>query len=318
MSHRRRRLDRRILSKPPGRAYVPALALTALGGAAALSHELIWTRRLTDLLGTSVEASARVFGCFFLGLALGSAWASLRVAGTRHPWRATAAIEAAVALLSLPILGLPEWTGWMWPAIGPEALIGPLGWTLKWLVSVLVILPPAVAMGAVLPFLAAATLGGERSFQRAGVWLYAANTLGGVVGLVATTLVALPTLGAPGSLLVAMGVNLALAAFLLWVDFRQAGLTLPPPRAQESVRPVGLSPGPAFLAFFSGAGVLAAEIMALELVMLVAPISLYGQAAVLTAVILDRTAALIAPFLRMRATHLGSRLPGLLSAGGQC
>ena len=317
MSRRKGRNNREVPSAGSGRAFVLASALTALSGAAGLSHELLWTRRLTDLLGTSVEASARVFGCFFLGLALGSGWASTRTARMVHPWRATAVAEVALVLLSLPILLLPEWTGWIWPALGPEGLTGMAGWVVKWLVSLAVILPPATAMGAILPLLSAATLDGRRRLDRHGVWLYAADTLGGVAGLVATVLVALPALGATGSMLLAMGVNLGIAGALVRLD-----------RGRPDVPPAGPSkPGPegratqrrlaAALAFSSGAGVLAVEVIGLELVMLAAPLSFYAPAAVLTAVILALgLAALVVPALRARLAPEVSRLPSLLSAGG--
>ena len=55
-------------------------------GAAALGHELLWTRRMMDLLGASAESSARVFECFFLGLCLGAAVVSSRVSKLLRPW----------------------------------------------------------------------------------------------------------------------------------------------------------------------------------------------------------------------------------------
>ena len=51
--------------------YRLALILLTFSGAAALGHQLLWTRRLTDLLGASAESSVRVFSCFFFGLGLG-------------------------------------------------------------------------------------------------------------------------------------------------------------------------------------------------------------------------------------------------------
>lgn len=46
-------------------AFRFALGVTFLSGLAAMSHQLLWTRRLIDLLGAGHEASARVFGVFF-------------------------------------------------------------------------------------------------------------------------------------------------------------------------------------------------------------------------------------------------------------
>ncbi len=50
------------------------------------AHELLWTRRLIDLLGASAASSTRVFSCFFLGLALGAAVTPLLLRRVRRPW----------------------------------------------------------------------------------------------------------------------------------------------------------------------------------------------------------------------------------------
>lgn len=77
-------------------------------GMAALGHEILWTRRLADLLGASTEASARVFECFFLGLCLGAAVVSRVLPRIRHRWYFLASVELGVAILSLPALFLPQ------------------------------------------------------------------------------------------------------------------------------------------------------------------------------------------------------------------
>jgi len=45
-----------------------ALVCIACSGGTGLIHQLMWTRRMVDLLGVSGEPTARVFGCFFLAL----------------------------------------------------------------------------------------------------------------------------------------------------------------------------------------------------------------------------------------------------------
>lgn len=64
---------------------VVALAIATLSGAAGVMHELLWTRRLVDLLGASAESTSRVLGSFMLGLALGAAYAARFVARCRRP-----------------------------------------------------------------------------------------------------------------------------------------------------------------------------------------------------------------------------------------
>ena len=53
------------------------VALAFLSGSVALSHELLWTRRLLDLLVATESVTGRVLGLFFLGLSLGG-WLATR------------------------------------------------------------------------------------------------------------------------------------------------------------------------------------------------------------------------------------------------
>src|SRR5437588_2044171 len=117
---------------------------------AALGHELLWTRRMIDLLGASAESSARVFECFFLGLCLGAAAISTRVSRLRRPWYFLGIIETGVAVLCLPALLLPQWSGWIWPSLGAEKLLGWQGACLKAFLSVVIVLLPAFLMGMTL------------------------------------------------------------------------------------------------------------------------------------------------------------------------
>ena len=113
------------------------LVVLTLSGAASLGHQLLWTRRMADLIGATGESNARVFGCFFLGVALGAAAASRFIPRLRRPWRTAAAIELGIGLLSLPALLVNSWSASLWPALGPERLIGWPGAVLKLLLSVL-------------------------------------------------------------------------------------------------------------------------------------------------------------------------------------
>ena len=311
-----------------GWAFAPALGLLFAGGACALAHELLWTRRMIDLLGASGGSAARVFGCFFLGLAIGSAWASRQSSRIARPWLAAAGAETLVALLSLPALLLPTWTGWIWPALGPDRLVGPVGGWVKLILSGVVIVPPACAMGAVLPLVLPALLVGPARLGRQGIWLYAANTLGGVVGVVLTALVTLPAWGASGAMLAAMGGNLLVAGGFGWLGSRIARVD---PASASAPARLDLTPvaepdfpqspiarfWPEAVAFFSGFGVLAAEVVALELVLLVVPLSYQAPAAILATVIaLLGIAALVEPHSRGRARDARAALSTTLAWTG--
>ena len=122
----------------------------------ALAHELLWTRRLIDLLGASTASSTRVFSCFFFGLAVGAAVTPRLIRRLQRPWRAAGLAEAGVALMALPALYLPDWSGWLWPTLGTDRLLGWQGAAVKLGLSLIVVFPPAFCMGMVLPLTACA------------------------------------------------------------------------------------------------------------------------------------------------------------------
>lgn len=295
--------------------------MAALSGAAALIHQLLWTRRLIDLLGAGHESSARVFGCFFLGLALGAAlmaWLRPRV---KRPWRWFASAEAMIGLLSMPAILLPYWTAWMWPALGMDALQDARGAWVKLWVSIVVVVPPALAMGTTLPILGFAVLRDRAHLQRQGIWLYAVNTFGGVLGLALAVLFLLHWLGAAGTMWAAVALNGLAMLLALFADRHDAATLQSVPtthadeRDNDAVRSVRR--WACGLAFLSGFCILSFEVIALQILMLIAPLSFYAPAALLMGVILLLAfAAALTPLLT-RGPRAPERLIGwaLMGAG---
>jgi spermidine synthase len=292
-----------------------AFMLAFASGFAALTHELLWTRRLIDLLGASAESTSRVFGFFFLGLAFGSALAARWLNRLQRPWRAVALAESGVALFALPMLFLPRWSDWIWPALGMEQLVHWPGMVVKTIVSALAILPPAVCMGLVLPFLSHALLRWTHRLETDGVRLYAINTLGGALGLLVAVVCFLPLFGAVISMVCAMILNFAVAAGAFVLD-RQLSVSLPledQPRRDGSQNEKPFPRVLLLVAFFSATGILAAEVVANQMFMLVATISFYAPAVILFAVITSLAAgAFLAPQLRRCAIGVP---PATLIAG---
>lgn len=208
-----------------------SLALAFTSGACGLAHQVLWTRRLVDLVGASPQTFSKVVGAFFIGLAAGSALAILKSRPVAHPWRRLAVAEAAVGILSTPAMLAPWLPGL--PAL-----------------PFLLVVPPAAAMGLVLPWLIRA-LG--TSAQNSS--LYAANTVGGVAGILLVLLIALPALGLTNAALLICGANAALALCALQMDrITQPVQPLESTQAESSIRPSGL-----VTAFVSGFLVLGLE-----------------------------------------------------------
>ena len=177
-----------------------ACVLAAFSGMAALAHQMIWTRRLVDLMGASSLTFSKVIGAFFLGLAIGAALAAIRSGPVRHPWRWVAAVEVSIALLALPVLLTPHVADLLYQS--PQ-----LGAWLKFFIPFLFVTPPAVAMGFVTPWMLRALSTNLPVMKEASVWVYAANTFGGVAGIVIVLLLALPAWGLTGAGLAVCGVK---------------------------------------------------------------------------------------------------------------
>ncbi len=289
---------------PAHRQLLPALLLTFLSGAAALAHETIWTRRLVDLLGASADTFSKVIGAFFLGLAAGAWLASRQTRPSRHPWRGVAWAEISVALLAVPVL--------LAPVIGDMLFRStPLTSLLKLLLPLALVVPSAMAMGFVLPWMLRALPQTADSTGQEIVWLYAVNTLGGICGIAVVLLAPIPSLGLTRTGLLACAVNLFVGLLALMLDLSQRhepGAELEPGRVE--VRPPAV-----WLAAASGFLVLSLEVLLQHQLAQVTINSLFSGGMVLALVLVSLaiSAALVPPLLKhfgftgtLRAAWLGS------------
>ena len=276
------------------------LALAFISGSVALSHELLWTRRLIDLLGATEAVTGRVLGLFFLGLSLGG-WLATRWSRAEGNSAVRLGIaEFSIAILSLPAAFLPAWADGLVSAIGTELLISWHGELIKALIAAAVVLPPAIAMGTTMPmFIRVITdLGG--TLRHGGIWVYSVNMLGGVFGLWLVSTFLLERVGVQGAMFCAIAGNVVIGL----VSFACAGQV----RAAKLVKAIGRKKNDdqetaigvsdeapdstvsfryvLALAFTSGLVVLASEVLILRLLALIAPSSIQTTSALLANVIL--------------------------------
>jgi spermidine synthase len=194
-----------ILARGPRAVFA---ALFALSGFTALLLQLAWVRLFALVLGSSVYSFSAVLGIYLLGLGLGSA-AIGPLFGRRvvAPWwfaliqlgialSAAAGIHAYAglprAMLELGERAGPSWGGLL---VGELALVAPI------------LLVPCLLLGAAFP-LATRLLQHGAAGPTTGA-AYAVNTLGTIIGSLATGFLLLPALGVQGVVLLAA----ALSAF---------------------------------------------------------------------------------------------------------
>ena len=136
-------------------------------GAAGLLYEIVWSKELAYLLGSSLHAVAAVVASFLLGLALGARLLGVPLARRGGRARTYAALELGVGLLGLVILpalrASDPLVSQLYRSLGGEGVAFA---SARLVLVMLALLPPAALMGATLPVLVAHV---ERDLVGAGL-----------------------------------------------------------------------------------------------------------------------------------------------------
>ena len=203
----------------PGNAAVAAvLASFAASGFIALSYEVIWSRVLALIIGSSVYAFSTMLTTFLIGLALGASVASRFVDRIRRAVLVFALIEIGIGLVSLAgaymFTDLPYVFVQVYRWLEGSAL-GILLFS-RFLITSLVMIVPTLLLGALFPLVVRITTRSEheRSTGQTVGNAYAANTLGAIAGSFASGFVLVPWLGLLGSLKLCSALNFVVAAAL--------------------------------------------------------------------------------------------------------
>lgn len=246
--------DDRVEAASQRSKLVWTLGLFFFSGATSLVYEVLWTRRLSLTFGHTVFAVSTVLTVFMSGLALGSflagRWSDkerVRLAEDSHasgPARFLALygkLEIGIgiwAVLTLLLLNLVE-SVYLWAARGGAT--GAALYSVVFLGSFLVLLPPTTAMGATLPVFTQLLVATR---QDVGAWLsriYGWNTLGACFGAGLGGFVLLPTLGLNLSVCAAALGNLAIGVAALKHSRKLASLPGEVESPEEEEGPEGES-----------------------------------------------------------------------------
>jgi len=203
----------------------PLAAVSAcflLSGFAALLYQTVWLRQFSILFGTAELAVATVLAAYMAGLG-GGAWIAGRLAHrVRRPVLAYGLLEGGIALtaLAVPLLmagagALHEW------ALGGQAAppdSGGLAQPIYYLLVALVVLAlPTGCMGATLPLLSRYAVRENAQVGPRTAWLYGINTVGAVLGALATAFALMPQLGLTATVWVGVAVNGLVFALAAWL-----------------------------------------------------------------------------------------------------
>ena len=194
----------------------PVYVTTALSGATALAAEAVWTRLLSLLLGATTYTFSLILAAFLLGLGIGSSVGSAISRNLKDP-------RVALGICQLLLTASIAWAAYSmtrqlpyWP-VSPGLAISPTYTFQIDLVRCLwAVLPAACLWGASFPLALAAVGRGADDPARLVGTVYAANTVGGIVGALLGSLLIIAWLGTQTSQRILIAVA-ALSAIVVLV-----------------------------------------------------------------------------------------------------
>ncbi len=156
----------------------------ALSGMTALAAEVIWTRTLSLLFGGSTYTFSLILATFLVGLGIGSSVGAALSRGTVSP-------RTLLAWCQALLVGAIAWTAFLlteslpyWP-IDPSLSMDPwFNFQLDFARCLWTVLPGAILWGASFPLALSSVVTTDKDPARLVGGLFAANTLGAIVGAI--------------------------------------------------------------------------------------------------------------------------------------
>ncbi len=198
-----------------GGFYLTAVLFLA-SGLSSLIYQVVWTRMLVLVFGSTTFATSTVLAIFMGGLALGSYVAGRLADKVKRPFLCYGILEGAIGLWALlvPLLfpAASPLFQIIWREFHPNLLVFSL---LRALMVLVILILPTACMGATLPVISKfVTSSLEIVGRRVGL-LYSLNTLGAVVGAAAAGFWLIPTFGLSMATLIAASINVVLCLTVL-------------------------------------------------------------------------------------------------------
>jgi spermidine synthase len=199
---------------PPG--TWPIYVTIGLSGATALAAEAVWTRLLSLLLGATTYTFSLILAAFLTGLGIGSSAGAMIARQSKNPRTALGVCQllltAAIAWAAYTMTRqLPYWP--ITPGLTPDP-------SSQFQIDVVrclwAVLPAACLWGASFPLALAAVGQDEEDPGRLVGTVYAANTVGGIIGALFGSLLVIAWLGTQWAqrILIAAAAISAVVAFL--------------------------------------------------------------------------------------------------------
>lgn len=187
----------------------------ALSGLSALGAEVMWTRLLSVLFGTTVYTFSIILATFLFGIGIGSGIGSILTRWTQRP-------QLMFGICQLAVAASIAWTSWTiakslpyWPV---DTSLSPSPWfnfQLDVLRALWAMLSATLLWGASFPLALASLAARAQDPGRLAAKIYGANTFGAIVGALTFSFLAIPRMGTMRSQQILIGIACTAALVLL-------------------------------------------------------------------------------------------------------
>ncbi|MFQ5549529.1 MAG: spermidine synthase [Woeseia sp.] len=194
------------------------IAAAFITGAASFIYEIAWIRMLSLVLGSTTHSFELMLSAFITGLAFGGLWIRKRIDAIASPVRFSGFVQLIMglfALATIPVYILSfDWMAWLMGAL-ENSDAGYAGFSLaSHAIALAVMLPTTFMAGMTLPLFTFVLIkrgGGEASIGR----VYAANTVGAIIGVLFAVHIGLPQLGLKNLIVFGAMLDIGLGLVLL-------------------------------------------------------------------------------------------------------
>lgn len=188
-------------------------------GMAGLIYQVLWTKLLTLTFGVTIMAVSAVLTSFFGGLALGSylggRWIDKYEDGLK--WYGLA--EILIGLYALSFSWLLILNNSAYVLIAQHLAMDFYGLSiLKFILSAILLAIPTTLMGATLPILSKILATSQTRFAKNIGGLYAINTIGAVIGAIATAFFLIPNIGMKTLLYSVGALNIVIGGLAVFIS----------------------------------------------------------------------------------------------------
>jgi spermidine synthase len=194
------------------------LPLYACSGALAMVYEIMWTRALSPIIGTSVYSFTLILAAILAGIGLGSVLLSTRALAPLDPGRGFVIAQSVLASVAYAsawgLRAFPDLVEWLAGGYHSRPAVF-LVW--EFVLLAIIVLPPGIILGALFPLAARLVPRREQDEGVVAGRVYSWNTAGSIAGALVAGFLLLEALGSHRSLVLASAASalLALAALPL-------------------------------------------------------------------------------------------------------